>query len=141
MRSQTLSKSRRHWLRVSVWGLVVLVLIIGAGLGWVGRSVRLRLDKVAAIQKAGGSVSYDWEWKNGRPNSDGEPWGRAWLTKQLGVDYFGNITLVTYGARGFFREAIQIGPDHPLDDRIPGGSPLTDLGIKHLEGVTYLESL
>ena len=65
MRDQDRWKSRPRWLRLSVRGLMVLTLIIGGGLGWLGRGARIQRNAVAAIQKAGGTVAYDWEWKSG----------------------------------------------------------------------------
>jgi hypothetical protein len=62
------SRPWRRYLRFSVRGLIVLVLVIGAGLGWIVRSARMQREAVAAIKNAGGSVSYDWRWSNG--NSD-----------------------------------------------------------------------
>jgi hypothetical protein len=48
----------RRLLRFSVRGLIVLVLVIGAGLGWVVRSARIQREAVAAIKSAGGGVTY-----------------------------------------------------------------------------------
>ncbi len=65
----------RHWwnyVRLSVRGLIVLVLLIGAWLGWVVRSARIQRQSVAAIQAAGGRVMYDWQWKAGRKISGGK---------------------------------------------------------------------
>jgi hypothetical protein len=42
---------------------MVLVLVIGALLGWMARRARVQREAVAAIQKAGGMVGYNWEWK------------------------------------------------------------------------------
>jgi hypothetical protein len=41
-------------------GLIVLVLVIGGGLGWVVREAHMQRDAVAAVVKAGGTVLYDW---------------------------------------------------------------------------------
>jgi hypothetical protein len=64
----------RRYLRLSVRGLIVLVLAIGAGLGWIVHEAHVQRDAVAAIRKAGGSVTYDWAWKDGQPISGGRPW-------------------------------------------------------------------
>jgi hypothetical protein len=58
----------RRYLRFSARGLIVLVLLIGGGLGWVVRSVRsarIQRGAVAAIVRGGGSVKYNWEWPDG----------------------------------------------------------------------------
>lgn len=43
-------------LRPSVRGLIVLVLVVGAGLGWLVRCAQIQREAVAAIQNAGGLV-------------------------------------------------------------------------------------
>jgi hypothetical protein len=55
---ERLSTSRRRWLRLSVRGLIVLVLVIGTELGWVVHGARVERDAVAAIQRQSGSVHY-----------------------------------------------------------------------------------
>ncbi len=65
----------RRFLRFSVRGLIVVVLVIGAWLGWLVRSARIQREAVAAIEHARGSVSYDWEWANGK-SIPGENCGR-----------------------------------------------------------------
>lgn len=61
--------SCRKLLRISVRELLVLVLVIGAGLGWIVRAARIQREAVAAITRAGGSVKYDWKWSGGSANS------------------------------------------------------------------------
>ena len=55
----------RRFLRFSVRGLIVLVLVIGVWLGWIVRSACIQRDAVRAIQRVSGQVYYDWEMKNG----------------------------------------------------------------------------
>jgi len=93
------SRPWRRFLRVSVRGLIVLVLVTGAWLGWIVRSARIQRDAVAAIAETGGDVNYNWEWKDGVPVPAARPWAPRWLVDLLGVDYFGHVTRVSY-ARG-----------------------------------------
>jgi len=44
---------------LSVRGLTILVLVLGAGLAWVIGPARMQRDAVAAIQRLGGNVNYD----------------------------------------------------------------------------------
>jgi hypothetical protein len=55
----------RRFLRFSVRGLIVFVIVVGAGLGWFVRQAHVQRDAVAAIEEAGGSVRYDWELSDG----------------------------------------------------------------------------
>jgi hypothetical protein len=84
----------QRFLRFTVRGLIVLVLVIGGGLGWLVRSARIQREAVAAIEKARGGVSYDWEWSNGKSIRGGKPSAPQWLVNLIGVDYFGHVTLV-----------------------------------------------
>ncbi len=87
------SVSRRWWryLRFNVRGLIVLVLVVGAGLGWVVRSARIQREAVAAIKSAGGHVEYDADRSNETAISVRRRAPR-WLVDFLGVDYFGHVT-------------------------------------------------
>ena len=97
--AKTVSRPWRRFLRFSEWGLIILLLVAGAGLGWIVRSARIQREAVAAILDAGGCVSYEWDvWDwNDRPGRPGrEPWGPRWLVKLIGIDYFGNVADVDF---------------------------------------------
>jgi hypothetical protein len=47
--------------------------VVGAGLGCIVRQAHIQRDAVAAIQRAGGSVRYKWECKDGHPIHE-KPW-------------------------------------------------------------------
>ncbi len=76
----------QRFLRFSVRGLIVLVLVIGAWLGWLVRSARIQREAVAAIKQDGGRVSYEWELRNGKFIRGGKSWAPKWLTHLIGVD-------------------------------------------------------
>jgi hypothetical protein len=85
--------SRPWWsrLRVSVRALAVFVLVIGAALGWVTRGSRIQRRAAQAIQRAGGQVCYEYQ---GTETWHGVRLPR-WLVDAIGIDYVGNIRLVT----------------------------------------------
>ena len=68
MRDQSKPASRRwrRYLRFSVRGLIVVVLVVGGWLGWIVRGARIQREAVAAITRAGGRVAYDWERRDGK---------------------------------------------------------------------------
>jgi hypothetical protein len=102
-------KAWRHWLRFSVRGLLVLVLVIGGGLGWIVHQAHVQRDAVGAITRAGGSVMYDWEWNNGKSVPGGKPWAPRWLVDLIGVDYFGHVAMVDlWGAHVTDAELLQL---------------------------------
>jgi hypothetical protein len=85
----------RRFLRFSLRGLIVLVLVIGLWFGLIVRPAHVQRDAVVAITKAHGSVKYDWEWSNGNAIPGGKPWAPEWLVDLIGVDYFGHVTQVS----------------------------------------------
>jgi hypothetical protein len=59
---------RRNRFRLSVQRLIILVLVIGNWLGWLARSARRQREAVAAIQRDGGWVNYDWQRRGDKPH-------------------------------------------------------------------------
>ena len=64
MLGRSASRNWRRWFRLRLLGLMALVLVVGAFLGWICYGARVQREAVAAIQNVGGRVAYDWEWKN-----------------------------------------------------------------------------
>jgi hypothetical protein len=62
-----------RYLRISPRGLIIIVLVLGSALGWIVNRAKVQRDAVAAIERAGGSVKYEWESKDGWPNPCGKP--------------------------------------------------------------------
>ena len=136
--------TRRPWrrfARFSVRGLVSLILLIGAVLGWLVRSAHIQRDAVAAIRRAGGSVMYDWQWKNGEPNANGKLRWPKWLVDLIGIDYFGHVTRVEFAEHGCDADLVQVARLGRLASLNLARSPVTDVGISHLSGLSSLESL
>jgi hypothetical protein len=147
MTLQPLPTSRRHWLWISVRGLMILVLIVGAWLGWTVRAARVQREALAAIEETGGRVEHDWEWQDSSEWSSAsntksaKPWGPEWLVDRLGVDYFGSIVSVTLGEQGSDAEMFHIGHLRRLKLLDLGGVPLTDSGLVHIERLADLQDL
>jgi hypothetical protein len=160
------SGSRWKYLRLSVQGLMVLVLVSGAALGWVVRGARIQHQAVEAIENAGGDVFYDWKWSNEHKTPEGEPWAPRWLVDQIGADYFGHVTFIQLGHKdadsvmtqvarldrtqvlSLFESTISDSELARLDGKLThlsrvdlSGTRITDAGLVHLQGLTKLESL
>jgi hypothetical protein len=60
---------------------MVLVLLAAGWLGWIMDEARIQRNSVAAIESAGGSVTYDWEIVDGQHvPSEAPPWPKfLWL--------------------------------------------------------------
>jgi hypothetical protein len=160
----------RRFLRFSVRGLIVLVLVIGGGLGWIVREARIQREAVAAIRKAGGTVLYDWQWRDGDLIPGGKPCAPGWLVDLIGVDYFGHVTAVglypdrtgsddavlahvgrltrlqSLAYNSFDAEVTDAGLAHVsglinLSYLGLSNTQVTDAGLVHLKGLTKLESM
>ena len=107
----------RRLSRLSVRAILVLVLIVGAALGWFLRSAKIQRQAVEVINKVGG-VQYDWQWSHGSSATRSGPWAPKWLVEAAGVDFFSNVTVVEIT-----------------------GHETTDLEMRHIGNLTKLEKL
>ena len=126
--ARPLPRPWRGYLRFSVRGLVLLVLVIGVGLGWIVRSAAIQREAVAAIRNAGASVSYDWEWKDGKDIPGGELRAPRWLVDRMGVDYFGHVTAVSL-PRATDAGIVQVARLTQLQQLIMHPSSMDDVGV------------
>lgn len=132
---------RRRWLRMSVRRLVVIVMMTGGALGWLARSARIQREAVEAIQRAGGYVTYDWEYKNGESFERSGPRWPKWLVTLLGVAYFGNVTVVQLQSAHSDQELHMVKHFSQLESLILEGAKITDQGLTVLEGKQCLVRL
>jgi internalin A len=142
VQAKPISRPWWNYVRLSVRALIVLVLLIGAGLGWMVRSARIQRDAVAAIEKAGGWVKYDWECSNRNDIPGGKPWAPGWLVDLIGVDFFGHVTAVWFN-RGAADDAaiVELGRLSQLQSLDLAASPVSDAGLAHLKRLPNLSSL
>ena len=112
-----------------------------AGLGWLVRSAHVQHDAVAAIRRAGGSVSYDWEWNNGKSIPGGKPSAPKWLVGLVGVDYFAHVTSVWLEPAATDGAIVEVGHLTQLERLQLVGSFVSDGGLAHLKGLTKLSAL
>jgi Leucine-rich repeat (LRR) protein len=134
------SRAWRPYLRLSIRGLVVLVLLLGGWLGWLVRSARTQQEVVVAITSAGGSVTEIRYWPGESSVSPGTTWVPGWLRDFIGVDYFATVTGVHVpDARA---EALrQVGRLPKLRTLSIDSSSVSDEGLAHLKGLTNLSVL
>ena len=147
METTTSSGSRpwRSYLRLSLRTLIVLTLVVGGGLGWFVQHARTQRAAVKAVEKAGGVVKYNWEYKDGRSIAGGRPVWPLWLVRRLGVDYFGRVVRVDLsrrsGAKASDDVLAPIAQLDGLEDLDLHGPSITDAGLVHLERLTRLNAL
>ena len=83
---RVMGRSLASHVRISVRALIIVVLIVGGGLGWVVRRSQIQRDAVAAIGKVGGIVQYEWEYPPSGPSKRAQPWWPKWLMEWVGVE-------------------------------------------------------
>jgi Leucine Rich repeat len=159
--------NRRPWwsyVRLSLRGLIVLVLVVGGGLGVIAhymRSASIQREAVAAVQKLNGSALYDFQYEGPKLRliqgsniiSQEVPGWPKWLVDRLGPDYFGNVKQVSFrnmnrvsGTAGPSSKEIDealrhVGRLNQLTNLSLLRMPVTDTGLARLEGLTNLQSL
>jgi hypothetical protein len=141
-RSDSRSRSWWHRIRLSVRGLIVVVLLIGGGLGWVVRKARIQRDAVRALQSRGAFIFYDWQFKDGH-TTDGKPPAPKWLVRLIGVDYFGKIVSITFPQQV---NAIIIGQERTYLGTTGGAmlsfdTRVSDADLVHLKDLDHIEIL
>jgi Leucine-rich repeat (LRR) protein len=120
--------------------LIVFVIVFGAGLGWIVRQAHIQRDAVVAIEQAGGTVSYNWEWNYGKSFPRGVPWVSSRLVEFTGVDFFGHVTAVE-SSRNTDTTLTEIRRLNQLQRLWLNDAFLTDAGLVHLKGLTNLSDL
>ena len=108
------------------------------------RSAKIQHEAVAAIQRGGGYVEYNWKDSMARPirhKVHSPPWPR-WLVHRIGVDYFGYVIKVQNVSPGKCRCGLGVDRKSRATRgaaarRIPGHRS----GLKYLEGLRSLKVL
>jgi internalin A len=134
---------RRH-LRISLRGLIVLVLVIAAGIGWIVRQARLQREAVAAINNARGTPHYDTEVNAGSYRNKLSAWKKR-IGERIGIDYVDHVVSVELSSRvnkADWRQAADRLRDlDQLQYIYLMGSFVNDDVLEHLEGMNRLELL
>ena len=133
----------RRQLRFSLRSVMVLILILGGGLGWFIHRAHIQQDAVAAIRQAGGSVIYEWQWKDGSFDPSGKPRVPGRLLDRLGPDLIYRVKRVDIG-QGRADDSL-MSPVGRLDGlevlNLSGCRGVTDAGLAHLSDLTALRDL
>jgi hypothetical protein len=132
-------RCRRQRLHVTVRTMMTLVLIVGAGLGWIVHRAQVQRQAVAVIREAGGSVIYESQL---RTFSSGKPWWPKWVTEILGIDYFDDVNTVylEFKESDLAPELVHIGRLSRLDMLSLTASRVTDAGLAPLANLGRLRS-
>ncbi len=133
----------RRWTRVSLRGLILLILIASLPIGWTANRINSQRRAIAAIRGAGGYVWFDYQMTpSGQwdPNINRPDRGRfaRWLPPEL----FEDVTLVNLKGRPIGDgELAQVGRLSRLVYLDLEGTNITDDGLASLRGCRSLKHL
>jgi internalin A len=136
-------------VRLSVRAMMALILILGAGLGWVVHRANVQRDAVAAIttprRNTRGRVYYDWQFSAGKFAVAARPRGPKWLRDALGPDMFDTVVIVTIEGENVDDEFLEnVGKLHGVEkvDLVGHAAPdLTPAGMAQLWTLPRLKTL
>lgn len=151
-------KSKRRFLRRSLWGALAFVLIISIPCSWVVVTVlrtkkrswaeaKRQREAVLAIHKMGWEECYDFQvggWVAMHP-PDTRPLAIAWVQNSVGVDVFSDVISVDIGQASPFEETdvdLSCLEDLPQLQSLELSQPrYTDAALVHLRSQTHLKVL
>ncbi len=133
------SRNRLWWryLRLSVRGLILAVMAVAGCLDWWLHLARVQRQAVAAIQAAGGMISYEWEV----PRNLSRGGWRQWVAEHVDVDLTNNVVDVRLSPRCGEAELAQVAQFHRLESLSADGANVTDAGMASLGRLTRLRFL
>ena len=155
--------------RVGLRAAIGVILVVGMLAGWAAMGIqkaRRQAEAVAALQAAGASVYFDYQWKNGQPVPDAVSPAAPWVRRVLGDDLLNRVVAVdlrgTQNPDALAHHFLLLpyvthinAADTPLTDaslaiwrRMPGltsldlqGTRITAGGIQPLRRLPYLKQL
>jgi hypothetical protein len=143
MPEQPSPKALRRQLRISLRGLMVVVLITGCGLAWVIHRAQVQRNAVAAITRVGGHIGYSWQRSNGALVSpiSKPPWP-DWVRRRLGPDFLDTVTYVYLRGEQCDDEAFRAVCRLPwLEELTVANTSVTDASAEHIRQLTNLKFL
>jgi hypothetical protein len=116
---------------------MLLIVAVAGWLGWICHRARVQREAVAAIEAAGGTVNYDWEWTWESRHVGGSP---GWLRRQLGPGFFEKARMVAMHKAD---DAVMthIGRLPHLQVLMDWDSRVTDKGLAEIRGLQDLRWL
>jgi hypothetical protein len=126
-----------RYLRLSVRGLMLVVLAVGGCLGWWMHLAHVQRQAVAAIRAAGGSISYEWYV----PGDPSKPGWRRWVAEHVDVDLTSNVVYARLSPRCGEAELAQVAKFDHLEHLYADGANVTDASMPSLGRLTRLRFL
>src|SRR5262249_58443110 len=129
---------------LSLRSAMLLVLLSGLWMGWRVNRANDQRRAVAAIRRAGGGVSYDYQFSvsRGYRNRNARPWAPAWLRNRLGDEFFQEVTSVQFLNRPLTdHDLAPLARLDCLEELAISGAPITDAGLKYIANLKELRTL
>ncbi len=138
----------RWRFQFSIRSLLVLTVAVAIPCSWLAvemKAAREQKAAVEAVERADGSVIYDFQIdRAGNPTKAKVP-GPAWIRKILGNGFFTSVVRVTIVCSGTDAILEKVGEFPQLRDLFVGsgesGRKITDAGLVHLRRMTQLQTL
>jgi hypothetical protein len=134
-------------LRFRLRTLLIVITVLAVCLGAYISSLRERERAVAAILQLGGTVNYDYEFKEaGTSSANAEPPGPKWLRRLLGPQWRVTVVRVSFwsesGGKATDQDlAVLEALPHVRSLYLDANSAITDDGLRHIAQLSELESL
>jgi hypothetical protein len=130
-----------RWYQYSLRSLFLVTLLASIGMSFVAvRMQRAREQKalVAAIERTGGCVDYDYQVDGPRtPGLNSQPPGPAWLRQVLGIDFFADVVRADVDTDSAMKYLKGFPRLHTLALYRP---EVTDAGMAYLDGLPQLQA-
>lgn len=141
----TESPKCRRWFQFRLRTLLIAILVLSLPLSWFGarlRKARRQREAVKAIERLGGSVTYEWELVPPSPSGIQPRPNMSWLQILLGDENSDEMCSVSFYGHGFTDVQVrQLSLFGNLTDVMLKDTRVTDAGLDELAGLTRLESL
>jgi internalin A len=135
---------RRRWLALSLRGLIVLVLVVGVGLGWLVQRAKIQREAVAAIKAKGDLVVYSWDYDFEKDETryylEATGW-QNWLEKHIGRDYLESPVSVSHRGPGTRQLLLSIGRLRSLRSLSLLQADASEADYQHIEKLSELRKL
>jgi hypothetical protein len=111
---------------------MLLIVVVAGWLGWICHRARVQREAVAAIERAGGRLSFDWEGDSLRLSLRAGMPEPGWLRRQLGPGFFEEVAYVSIRENADDALMRQVGRLHQLQWLSIEGGNVTDAGLVHI---------
>jgi hypothetical protein len=132
-------KPRRRWLQFSLRTLMVLMLAVGCGFGWLGMKVKEARDQreaVEVIRRFGGHVTCVAAPRNTMRTA------ATWVGRLFGEDLSEDVISVSFEDAEVTDDGLRhLKAFGQLRRLSLSGAAITDNGLKYLDGLSQLERL